>query len=195
MTIGRLNAVSTPHLTSPYAPATAAPRATETASTGDAVTLSASPAAAAAAAPAETSSHRGLLQRVTVGFALAASMMGLTGCVSMNAITHLPNIQQTVTGSTAKSAYSSLSYLDSLSTAKGGGLYEGKVDKEYRLSPLDAVDRMMDGKSLVFTPSQDGKTHPIRSWAELKGLDEMFRQQQQPQQPTTERAPQTLLQQ
>lgn len=196
MTIGRLSSISTPHLASPYAPATVAPRATETAPTGDTVRLGTTPLnTAATAAPAEETSKRSVMQRVTVGLALAASMMGLTGCTTMMAVQQLPNIEQNVSGNTTKGAYSSLSFLDSLSAQKGGGLYEeGKTDKEYRLSPLDAVDRMMDGKSLVFAPAQDGKSHPIRSWAELRGLDELFHNQQQKQQ-TPERAPQTLLQQ
>ncbi len=194
MNVSSLGSTTVTRLSSPYTAQIATPKASTTPVAGDGVTLSGARSAAQAPATETSRGRGGALKSMMVGLALASSMLGLTGCstVMMSTHTQLPNVQTQVFGSTAKSAYNSLSFLDSVSTKDGGGIYKEDVKPEHRLSPLDAVDRMMDGGTLIYKPAAEGKAHPIRSWAELKGLEDVVRQQVSK---PAERAPQVIQQQ
>jgi hypothetical protein len=179
------------NLVSPFGPGRAASSsaATPSAAAGDHVTVSASgiePGASEAAAAPSGKGQRSLLRTMVVGLALSASMIGMGGCSTMMMDTRmLPNPQQYVTGNEAHNAFNSISYLDGVAARDGGGIYDNskEMTSEHQLKPLAALDRMMDGHEIVFKANKDAKAHPIRSWAELKGLEDMIRQQKTNPQP------------
>lgn len=129
----------------------------------------------AAQAPPSTPT-RSLKMGVMLGLMVAGSMLG--GCASLagNGLGSAHSLAQNVTGRMVKTGFDSISYIDQQVTPLGGGLYSEKdASKESRLAPLDATDRMLDGKPIYYKAKADARPQAVRSWAELRGFEQMLR--------------------
>ncbi len=138
------------------------------------------PAALTTTTAGEDSSapRRNVSRAVLMGLLAAGALLGATGCASLagNGPNSAHSLAQNMTGNMAKSGFESISFLDQYATPDGGGLFKNKgADKDAKLLPLDALDQMLDGKPIFYLDKTDGKPQEIRSWAELRGVQELLK--------------------
>jgi hypothetical protein len=142
---------------------------TDTAMPQDGVTLSGASSAAETSSSNEGGSRMSRAARgMFIALALTMGMAGMTGCASNQV--QMPSMTAIDNGTQAKSAFESFSFLDQAVSAAGGGIFDGKI----KLQPLQAVDKLIDGETVQFKESKDGKAYPIRNNAELQGLQKLL---------------------
>ncbi|MBM3465734.1 MAG: hypothetical protein FJX76_26890 [Armatimonadetes bacterium] len=132
--------------------------------------------AANAAEVGETGTKRTLTTALLLGVVVAGSL--LTGCASTGTMMNVADTQvaQNVTGDHASRAFKSIEYLNNVYGGEaGGGFYRDKVEPDHRLNPLDALDRLLDSKTVKLKLGENGRAHEVRSFAELSGIESMVK--------------------